>query len=306
MENNILEVKNLTKKFGSFTAVDDLSFSIKDGEILGLLGPNGAGKTTTIQMLLGVMEPTVGNIAYFGKTFQKYRPQILKDINFSSTYISLPWQYTITEILNIFARLYGVENKNTRIKKLLEEFEIDHLRKKSFLDLSSGEKTRVLLAKAFLNYPKIVLLDEPTASLDIDIAVKVRQFLKRQKREYNVSMLFTSHNMPEVEEMCDRILILNKGTLIAQDTPSNLTRIMTDCKIEFFIEQDAKKANALFAKIGIPTKQDGNTFKITIDQKGISDFLALLVKESIHYEEISINKPDLEEYFLHIIEKRKK
>jgi ABC-2 type transport system ATP-binding protein len=306
MENIILEVKNLTKKFGSFTAVDNLSFSIKDGEILGLLGPNGAGKTTTIQMLLGVMEPTVGSIAYFGKTFKKYRTQILKDINFSSTYISLPWQYTITEILNIFARLYGVGNKDKRIQKLLEEFEIDHLQKKSFLDLSSGEKTRVLLAKAFLNYPKIILLDEPTASLDVDIAVKVRQFLKRQKREYNVSMLFTSHNMPEVEEICDRILILNNGTVIAQDTPNNLTHLMTDCEIEFFIEQDVKKANTLFKKIEIPVKQDGNIFKITIDEKAISDFLALLVKEKIHYERISINKPDLEDYFLHIIKKEKK
>lgn len=310
MTNSVLEVENLTKKFGSpageFIAVDNLSFSIKDGEILGLLGPNGAGKTTTIQMLLGVMEPTAGSIVYFGKTFQKYRTQILKDINFSSTYISLPWQYTITEILNIFARLYGVENKDKRIQKLLEEFEIDHLRKKGFLDLSSGERTRVLLAKAFLNYPRIILLDEPTASLDIDIAVRVRQFLKRQKREYNVSMLFTSHNMPEVEEMCDRILILNKGALIAQDTPSNLTRIMTDCEIEFFIEQDVQKANVLFTKIGIPVKQAGNTFKITIHEKEISDFLALLVKEKIRYEEISINKPDLEDYFLHIIEKEKK
>lgn len=305
MQNTVLEVKNLTKKFGKFTAVNNISFSLKQGEILGLLGPNGAGKTTTIQMLLGVMQPSAGDITYFGKIFEKHKQQILKDINYSSTYISLPWQYTISEILGIFARLYEIENKEKRIKKLLEEFEIDHLQKKTFLMLSAGEKTRLLLAKAFLNYPKIILLDEPTASLDIDIAVKIRQFLKRQKQEYDVSMLFTSHNMSEVEEMCDRILILNKGTVIAQDTPSNLTRLMTDCEIEFFIEQDAKKALAFFTKIKIPFNQDRNTFKIAINEKAISDFLVLLAKESILYEQISINKPDLEDYFLHVIGKEK-
>lgn len=301
----VLEVKSLTKKFGNFTAVDNISFSLKEGEILGLLGPNGAGKTTTIQMLLGVMEPTTGTIDYFGKAFQKHREQVLKDINYSSTYISLPWQYTILEILDIFARLYEVENRKKRIQKLLDEFEINHLQKKTFLMLSAGEKTRLLLAKAFLNYPKIVLLDEPTASLDVDIAVKVRQFLKRQKQEYNVSMLFASHDMSEVEEMCDRILILNKGTVIAQDTPSNLTRLMTDCEVEFFIERDVKKALALFAKIEIPVKQDRNIFKIPIDERAISDLLSLLAKEQVHYEQVSINKPDLEDYFLHVIGKDK-
>lgn len=305
MQDIILEVNNLTKKFGRFTAVNDISFVLQKGEVLGLLGPNGAGKTTTIQMLLGVMQPSSGTIAYFGKVFEKHKQQILKDINYSSTYISLPWQYSITEILDIFARLYEVENRKKRIQKLLEEFEIDHLQKKTFLMLSAGEKTRLLLAKAFLNYPKIILLDEPTASLDIDIAVKVRQFLKRQKQEYDVSILFTSHNMPEVEEMCDRILILNKGTIIAQDTPGNLTKLMTDCEIEFFIEKDAKKALDLFTKIKIAFKQDRNMFKIPINEKAISDFLVLLAKENILYEQISINKPDLEDYFLHVIGKEK-
>lgn len=304
-----MEVKNLSKKFnspaGEFTAVDNISFSIKQGEAVGFLGPNGAGKTTTIQMLLGVMEPTIGTISYFGKAFQKHREQILKNINYSSTYISLPWQYTILEILDIFARLYEVENKRKIIQKLLEEFEIDHLQKKTFLMLSAGEKTRLLLAKAFLNYPRLILLDEPTANLDVDIAVKVRQFLKRQKQEYNVSMLFTSHDMPEVEEMCDRILILNKGTVIAQDTPSNLTRQMTDCEIEFFIEKDASKALSLFTKIEIPFKKDRNTFTIPVNEGAISDFLVLLAKEKISYEQISINKPDLEDYFLHVIGREK-
>ena len=305
MQNTVLDVKNLTKKFKDFTAVNNISFSVKEGEVVGLLGPNGAGKTTTVQMLLGVMQPTTGNISYFGKTFQKHREQILKEINYSSTYISLPWQYTISEILDIFARLYEVENRKKRIQKLLKEFEIDHLQKKTFLMLSAGEKTRLLLTKAFLNYPKIILLDEPTASLDVDIAVKVRQFLKRQKQEYSVSMLFTSHNMSEVEEMCDRILVLNKGTVIAQDTPSNLIRLMTDCEIEFFIERDQRKALDLFTKSKIPFRQEQNRFKIPINERAIADFLVLLAKEKVLYEQISINKPDLEDYFLHVIGKEK-
>ena len=130
MKQNVLEVKNLTKKFGKFTAVDNISFEIKDGEILGLLGQNGAGKTTTIQMLLGLMEATSGEISYFGKNLINHREEILQQVNFSSTYISLPWFFTIDENLDIFARLYQIPDKKKRIDKLLQEFEVEHLRKK--------------------------------------------------------------------------------------------------------------------------------------------------------------------------------
>lgn len=232
MKDAILEVKNLTKKFGDFTAVDNVSFSVADGEILGLLGPNGAGKTTTIQMLLGVMTPSFGEVTYFGKNFSKYREEILKYVNFSSTYISLPYHFTVEEILEIFALLYEVPDRKKRMKKLLEEFELEHLAKKTFFMLSAGEKTRVLLTKAFLNYPKIILLDEPTASLDPEIAVKVREFLKKEKQEYNVSMLFTSHNMSEVEEMCDRVIILKEGKIVAEIETENLTKDLEDYFLE--------------------------------------------------------------------------
>lgn len=133
MTKNVLEVKNLTKKFGQFTAVDDVSFSLKEGEILGLLGPNGAGKTTTIQMLLDVMNPTSGEISYFGKTFKKSRSEILKKINFSSAYISLPWLFTVDQVLKVFADLYEIPDSKKRIDRLLSEFEIDHLRKNNFI-----------------------------------------------------------------------------------------------------------------------------------------------------------------------------
>jgi ABC-2 type transport system ATP-binding protein len=303
MQNNILEVKNLSKKFGKFTAVDNLSFSIKDGEILGLLGPNGAGKTTTIQMLLGIMEPTEGDIAYFDKTFKQNREEILKQINYSSTYISLPWSFTILEILDVFSRLYEVQNRKKRIDKLLKEFEIEQLAKKQFNMLSAGEKTRVLLIKSFLNYPKIILLDEPTSSLDPDIAIKVREFLIKQRKEYNVSMLFTSHNMGEVEEMCDRVIVLDHGKIIAKDTPENLAKSIADAEIELIIKNDAKKIIKLLTITKIPFKQDRFNFKIIVDEKKIAEFLIFLAKEKIQYENISIKKPDLEDYFLQVIEK---
>lgn len=309
MQNAVLEVKNLTKKFGSkaseFTAVDNVSFELSDGEILGLLGPNGAGKTTTIHMLLGVMEPTLGTITYFGKPFKKHREEILEDVNFSSTYISLPWHFTVLEILDIFAHLYGVKDRSQRIKKLLIEFEMEDLKDKQFSMLSAGERTRLVLTKAFLNYPKIILLDEPTASLDVEIAVKVREFLKKQKNEYNVSMLFTSHNMAEVDEMCGRIIIINHGKIVAQDSPENLAKQISECEIELSIIDDFQRAKTFFEKKEIPFEVDRYRFKLVIDEKNISPFLALLAKEKIGYHEISIEKPDLEDFFLSVIKEEK-
>lgn len=298
MDDKVLEVKNLTKKFVDFTAVDGISFTVKDGEILGLLGPNGAGKTTTIQMLLGVMAPTNGEIAYFGKPFTKHREEILKQINFSSTYISLPWLFTVSEILGVFARLYEIPDRKKRIDKLLREFEIEHLKHNQIGMLSAGEKTRLLLTKAFLNYPKILLLDEPTASLDPDVAVRIREFLKKEKQEYNVSMLFTSHNMAEVEEICDRVIILNHGKIIDEDTPENLAKRIPDCEIELTITEHFKKAIEFFTEKQMPYEQDRSRFRILIDEKSVAEFLMLLASEEIEYQEISINKPTLEDYFL--------
>lgn len=300
MNKVILEVKNLTKKFGNFTAVDNLSFDIKEGEVLGLLGPNGAGKTTTIQMLLGIMAQTKGSIKYFGKELEQNREEILKQINFSSTYISMPWLFTVSEILEVFALLYEIPDKEKRIQKLLEEFEIYHLAKTQYYNLSAGEKTRLFLTKAFLNYPKLILLDEPTASLDPDISVKIRKFLKKEKEKYNVSMLFTSHNMTEVEEMCDRVIVLQHGRVVAEDKPENLTKSITSCTIELTIAED-KKASVFFGAEKILFERNKNRFKIALEEKNIADFLILLSSKGIRYQEISIDKPDLEDYFLQVV-----
>lgn len=294
----VLEAKNLTKKFGNFTAVDDISFSLAEGEVLGLLGPNGAGKTTTIQMLLGVMEPTIGEVVYFGKSFKRYREQILKEINFSSGYTSLPHFSTVEETLDVFARLYQIPDKKKRIQKLLKIFEIEDLYKKQFYQLSAGQRSRVLLVKAFLNYPKIILLDEPTASLDPDIAKKVRAFLKKEKEEFNVSMLFTSHNMAEVEEMCDRVIFVSHGKTIKEGTPSDIAKEISDCRLQLMVEKSIDKAIVLIEKQGYTLNQEKHYLTITLPEEKVASLLILLAKEHITYEEISIEKPDLEDFFL--------
>ncbi len=299
----VLQVKNLKKYFGKTKAVDDISFEINKGEIVGLLGPNGAGKTTTSQMLLGTLTPTAGEIFYFGEKFSDKNREILHKVNFSSAYIDLPWLLTVKENLNIYARLYEVKNRDKRIKKLLQEFEVWHLRKKAMSKLSAGQKTRVLLTKAFINYPRLLILDEPTASLDPEIAVKVRQFLVKQQKEYEVAMLFTSHNLMEVQGLCDRIIFLNKGKIIAHDTPLGLIRKLKKAKIEMIISQGKEVLEKYLKdrKIEFSWKK-GKVF-FSLDEKIIPKVLYQLSDQKVRYEEIEILRPTLEDFFLEIVKK---
>lgn len=220
----IVEVKNLRKSFNGFAAVSDVSFEIGKGEILGLLGPNGAGKTTIIHILLGLTTPTSGEIRIFDMDLFKKRREILDFVNFSSSYISMPLSLTVKENLMIFAMLYGINNSKERIDELLDDFEIAELGDKLVRKLSSGQVTRVCLAKALLNNPKLLLLDEPTASLDPDIADKTRRLLKRFRDERGLTILYTSHNMQEMEYMSDRLVFLDKGKVIATGTPKDVVR----------------------------------------------------------------------------------
>jgi len=215
----ILEATGLTKKFKNVTAVNNISFTMNSGEILGLIGPNGAGKTTTMQMLLDLVTPTSGSISIFGLDMRMNRREILMRVNFSSSYISLPYALTVEENLRVFARLYGIKGARKKIGELLEIFEIEGIRKETTRRLSSGQITRVCLAKALLNDPEILFLDEPTASLDPDMAEKTRTLLKRLNKEKHISILYTSHNMAEMEELSDRIIFLNKGRILATDEP---------------------------------------------------------------------------------------
>ncbi len=222
MASPVLEVRNLTKTFGDFTAVNGISFALHPGEILGVLGPNGAGKTTTMHMLLGLITPTSGTISMFGMDLETHREAILQQVNFSSTYMSMPQSLTVEENLWVVARLYGLHDVQRKIDDIVKKLEMGEFRHKVTRKLSSGQMTRLTLAKAFLTEPKILFLDEPTASLDPDIAHKIRALLKDEQRASGLSVLYTSHNMREMEEMSDRIIFLQKGNLVAEGTAAEI------------------------------------------------------------------------------------
>ncbi len=224
MSSPIVEVRQLTKCFGDFTAVDQVSFDIQPGETVGLLGPNGAGKTTIFQMLLGVITPTEGSIHMFGLDLIKHREEILRQVNFSSTYISMPYALTVEENLRVTGKLYSLPDINRRIDDVLKKLEMEDIRHRLTRKLSSGQMTRLTLAKAVMTEPKILFLDEPTASLDPDIAHKIRAFLKEYRDVSGLSMLYTSHNMREMEEMSDRIIFLQRGKIVAQGTATNVIK----------------------------------------------------------------------------------
>ena len=222
MSKPIVEVRNLTKRFGDFTAVDNISFDINEGEILGLLGPNGAGKTTTIHMLLGLITPSSGNIQMFGLDLAQHRETILQQVNFSSTYISMPFSLTVEENLKVIARLYSLQNIQQRIDDIIEKLEMGDIQHKLTRKLSSGQMSRLTLAKALMTEPKVLFLDEPTASLDPDIVNKIKAFLKEYQRTTGLSILYTSHNMREMEEMSNRIIFLQHGRIVAEGTSDQI------------------------------------------------------------------------------------
>ena len=218
----ILETKSLFKDFGTIRAVDNLNLSLNPGTITALLGGNGAGKTTTLSMLLGLLEPTSGSINLFGRDFIKDRYSVLGRMNFSSPYVDLPQRLTVRENLKVYAKLYGVENVRDRIMQVSEEFRLGNLLDRRVSKLSSGQKTRVSLAKSMINRPEFLLLDEPTASLDPDTTLSIREFLNKYRENEGATILFASHDMREVELLCDEVLLMKKGKLVEQGSPAEL------------------------------------------------------------------------------------
>lgn len=220
--SEVLSVNNLSKSYGNVTAVDDISFNIRKGEIVGLLGPNGAGKTTTINMLLSVLSPSKGSIKIKGIDLLTDRSKALQETNFAAIYAPLPGNLTVYHNLKIFGLLYDVKDLNGRIETILKQLNIEKFRNAKCGTLSSGEQTRVCLAKAMLNSPELLLLDEPTASLDPatarDIRLKIRDFTT----EGICGVLWTSHNMSEVEQVCDRVLFMSQGKILLGGDPKTL------------------------------------------------------------------------------------
>ena len=221
---NVLSVNQLRKQYHDILAVDSISFNVAHNEIVGLLGPNGAGKTTTINMVLGVLRPSSGTIFIEGVNIETNRSQALEDTNFAAVYAPLPGNLTVYENLRVFGLLYGVKDLTGRIDILLEQFEIGPFRDVKCGVLSSGEQTRLSLAKAMLNRPHLLLLDEPTASLDPAAARDVRAKILEFVAQDTGGVLWTSHNMYEVEEVCDRVLFLSHGKILLEGDPRTLAR----------------------------------------------------------------------------------
>ncbi len=219
---NVLTVDRLVKVYKTTTAVAGISFALEAGSITGLLGGNGAGKTTTIAMIIGLVEPTAGRVTVLGADMPRQRYRVLHRMNFESPYIEMPRRLTVRQNLIVFAQLYGVEDIEGRIRSLAEELDLGDLLDRPTGKLSSGQRTRAALAKALLNRPEVLLLDEPTASLDPDTADWVRARLERYRSERGATVLLASHNMVEVERLCERVIIMKKGDIVDDDTPAAL------------------------------------------------------------------------------------
>lgn len=297
----VLEVKNLTKRFGKFVAVDNISFSLKEGEILGLLGPNGAGKTTTIQMMLGITTPTNGNLYYFEKDFFEYPEYCLSRLNFTSAFNNLQGRTSVWENLIVFANLYQVKNYIPKIKKLITRFEMDDLVNKRYFDLSTGQKTRANFIKALINDPKIILMDEPTASLDPDIADKTLSFIEELRRERPITILYTSHNMAEVTRICDRVIFLDKGKIVAEDTPLGLTKLIQVAQLRLTFNDKKDIISQYMKKEKLNFRFDGeHVVYITMEEKILPKIIFDLSKLGIWMTDIEVKKPTLEHVFLQI------
>ena len=218
----VIIVENLSKKYQEKEAVKNISFTIKENEILGLLGPNGCGKTTTIAMMLGLLKPSEGRVLIHGKDIERNRISLLHKMNFISPYIELPKKLTVKENLIVYAKLYGVNKTSQRIEYLSEKLRLDEFIDKKTGELSSGQKNRVSLAKALINEPSVLFLDEPTASLDPETGDFVRKFIENISKEKKMSILLASHNMDEVKRLCKYVLMMNNGIIIDKGTPDDL------------------------------------------------------------------------------------
>lgn len=301
----VLEVKNLTKKYGppvgGFIAVDNISFSINKGEIVGLLGPNGAGKTTTIQMLLGLTTPSFGEIQYFGKNFKNNREYCLSKINFSSAYANIQDRMTIRQNLRIYAGLYGLSNFEKRIEELLKLFDMAPFIDQLYWKLSSGQKTRVNFVKSLINSPKLILMDEPTASLDPEIMNKVIELVRELQQKEKVSILYTSHNMEEVARVCDRVIFLDHGKIVAMDTPLGLTKLVGEGRLILTFDGEKDPVDSYLKERGYKYSYLRNhVVVIHLAEEIIPEVLFGLSKRKVWITDIDIEKPDLEDVFLTI------
>ena len=239
-----IAVTHLRKVYGAVVAVDDISFSLAAGTTTALLGGNGAGKTTTISMIMGLIVPTAGTARVFGTDMARDRHRVLHRMNFESPYVDMPNRLTVRQNLDVYGRIYGVPSLKNAIAEAAREMRLEDLLERPYAKLSAGQKTRVSLAKALLNEPEVLLLDEPTASLDPDTADWVRSKIERYRQVRGVTIVLASHNMAEVERMADRVIMMEKGRIIADDTPAGLINSFGRANLEEVFLAIARRADA--------------------------------------------------------------
>ena len=244
MSNYAISVEGLTKHFGKVLAVDAVSFNVRRGSTCALLGGNGAGKTTTLSVLLGLLLPTAGRATVLGEDILRHRYRVLPRMNFTSPYVDLPKRLTVAENLTVYARLYGLKNVKPRLEELSEELQIGVFMHRPFGTLSAGQRTRVALAKSLLNQPEVLLLDEPTASLDPDMSDRMRGLLTNYQKRSGATLLLASHNMLEVERMCTDVIMMREGKIVDQGTPQALlTRYSRKNLEEVFLDVARRRVN---------------------------------------------------------------
>jgi ABC-2 type transport system ATP-binding protein len=310
MNSTIVSVTNLTKCFyanhwfwqkpTATTAVNGISFELKQNQILGLLGINGAGKTTTISMLMGVMTPTAGSLSYFGKTLAQNRCTIMQQVTHTSGFTKLIGKLTVKENLIMYGYLYNMKKQaiEQRIAYLAQQFSLDEILQKYAGELSTGQTTRALIARVFIPSPRVILLDEPTAALDPKMANDVRTFISKQQREEGISILFTSHNMDEVTELCHDVLVLERGSIIAHDTPKNLAATIATARVHLVMRNGMEQVIRYAQQHDITHQIAGASIRLDVAEHAIAQLLQGLAQQQADYSNISIEQPSLEDYFL--------
>jgi ABC-2 type transport system ATP-binding protein len=297
----LLKVEGLVKDFGSLRALNGVSFSVPKGVVLGLLGPNGAGKTTCIDILLGTTIANAGRIEYFGQDFFSNKQACLRRINFASAYHSLQNRTSVRQNLTVFAHLYEVTQPQKRIDELIEYFEVADIADRRFGDLSAGQRTRVNLIKSLMNDPELILMDEPTASLDPDIADKTLSLIEELRRVRQLSILFTSHKMDEVSRICDEVIFLSKGEIVMQGTPLELTKRFSDTELRVTFEGERGSLTAYLETTGL-VYSFRRDFELVVmaPESRIPKVLYDISSLGISITDLDIHKPDLDDVFLQI------
>ena len=299
----LLEIHQLRKRYGSVEALRGITFTVERGEFFGLLGPNGAGKSTTINILLGLILADGGSIRVFDTDFAAQPVAIRRRMNVAAALTSMNGVLTVRENLGVYGRIYGVKKIKSRIDELLERFEIRDLADTKLQYLSSGQHTRVTLCKGFLNDPELLLLDECTVGLDPDIAEKTRRALKQVQRDKKTTVVFTSHNMSEVEELCGRIAFLSKGEILRIDTAERITRLIPQQILEVRFQPGTDLSHLVFPD-GLPQAEPGAAdslrFRLDDPEQQLDPLLRRLAQSEARIADLQLKRPTLEDVFIKV------